>query len=96
MTPYYDDGQCVIYHGDALELMADVVDVDAVILDPPYSFESISVRGRVLDPYMGLAASGIAAVRCGHKWIGIEINEAYCEIAATRLGAGVLDFGGAA
>lgn len=37
MTPYYDDGRCVIYHGDCFDLLHDLTDVDAVITDPPYS-----------------------------------------------------------
>lgn len=42
MTPYYDDGTCVIFHGDALavlDMLDDEVhpDYDAVVTDPPYS-----------------------------------------------------------
>jgi site-specific DNA-methyltransferase (adenine-specific) len=37
MTPYYDDGRCVIYHGDCFDLLHDLSGVDAVITDPPYS-----------------------------------------------------------
>lgn len=36
MTPYYDDGQSTIYHGDAVELMADVAGAAIVVTDPPY------------------------------------------------------------
>jgi site-specific DNA-methyltransferase (adenine-specific) len=49
--------------------------------------------GAVLDPFMG---GGSALRWCkdrGMKAIGIEIEERYCEIAAKRLGQGVLDFG---
>lgn len=48
MTPYYDEDGITIYHGDALTLFPDIADesISCVILDPPYSFESISVRGR--------------------------------------------------
>lgn len=35
-TPYYDDGICTIYHGDAAELWRHD-GVDAVITDPPYA-----------------------------------------------------------
>lgn len=35
MTPYYDDGQCVIYHGDCREVLPELSG-DAVITDPPY------------------------------------------------------------
>ena len=38
MTPYYEDGQVVIYHGDVLEVLASIENsVDAVITDPPYA-----------------------------------------------------------
>ncbi len=38
MTPYYDDGTCQIFHGDALEALSDWAGppVHAVITDPPY------------------------------------------------------------
>lgn len=35
--PYYDDGDCVIYLGDAFEVLPCLAGVDAVITDPPYS-----------------------------------------------------------
>ncbi|MGW6699623.1 DNA-methyltransferase [Nocardia sp. NPDC055049] len=39
MTPYYSDDRITLYHGDALEVMADLADesVDVVLTDPPYS-----------------------------------------------------------
>lgn len=38
MTPYYSDGLVTIYHGDALEVIADWdTAIDAVVTDPPYS-----------------------------------------------------------
>lgn len=37
MTPYYDDGTCVIYHGDALNVLVDPIYIDAVVTDPPYA-----------------------------------------------------------
>lgn len=39
----------------------------------------------VLDPYMGSGTTGVAAVRLGRKFIGIEINSDYCAIAAKRI-----------
>lgn len=38
MEAYYDDGTCVIYHGDALDVLAELsIDLHAVITDPPYA-----------------------------------------------------------
>lgn len=44
MTPYYDDGTCVIYHGDALDILPtfDSATVHAVITDPPYVIGAVS------------------------------------------------------
>lgn len=35
MTPYYDDGQVVIYHGDCREILPHV-SADVLVTDPPY------------------------------------------------------------
>ncbi len=38
MTPYYDCDGVTIYHGDALDVLADLdVSIDAVVTDPPYA-----------------------------------------------------------
>lgn len=36
MTPYYDDGTCVIYHGDCRDVLPALDRVAAVVTDPPY------------------------------------------------------------
>jgi DNA modification methylase len=39
----------------------------------------------VLDPFMGSGTTGIACIRTGRKFIGIEISEEYLEIAKNRI-----------
>ena len=40
--------------------------------------------GVVLDPFFGSGTTGRVAERLGRKWIGIELNERYVEIAKKR------------
>jgi site-specific DNA-methyltransferase (adenine-specific) len=41
--------------------------------------------GRILDPFMGSGTTGVAAVRLGRRFIGIEIEPKYFEIAKRRI-----------
>lgn len=41
----------------------------------------------ILDPFMGSGATGVAAVRTGRKFVGIEINERYFDAACERIAA---------
>lgn len=50
--------------------------------------------GTVLDPFSGSGTTGLAAQRTGRKYIGIDINPAYHDLALnTRLRDATLDFG---
>lgn len=44
------------------------------------------IGGTVLDPFFGAGTTGLVAQNHGRKWIGIELNPAYAEIARRRLG----------
>jgi site-specific DNA-methyltransferase (adenine-specific) len=41
----------------------------------------------VLDPFMGSGSTGVAAVKEGRSFIGVEIEPAYFEIACRRIEA---------
>jgi hypothetical protein len=43
----------------------------------------------ILDPFMGSGTTGVAAVKLGRKFIGIEIDEKYFDIACRRIQAAV-------
>jgi site-specific DNA-methyltransferase (cytosine-N4-specific) len=42
--------------------------------------------GLVCDPFAGASTTGVAALRLGRAYLGIDINPAYHDIAASRLG----------
>ena len=39
----------------------------------------------VLDPFMGIGSTGVASVQNNRKFIGIEIDEKYYNIANSRI-----------
>ena len=48
--------------------------------------DSLSDEGEiVLDPFTGSGTTGVACVKTNRRFIGIEIEERYCEIAARRI-----------
>jgi site-specific DNA-methyltransferase (cytosine-N4-specific) len=47
--------------------------------------------GTVLDPFSGSGTTGAAARQLGRKYIGIDLNPAYHDLAKERFAQGVLD-----
>ena len=43
--------------------------------------------GVVLDPFFGSGTTGYVAESNGRRWVGIELNESYCELAKKRIDA---------
>jgi site-specific DNA-methyltransferase (adenine-specific)/modification methylase len=39
----------------------------------------------ILDPFMGSGTTGVAAIKTGRKFVGIELDAGYCEIAKKRI-----------
>lgn len=59
--------------------------------------ERTSLPGyRVIDPFMGSGTTGVNCVETGRKFIGIEIDKTYCDIAVKRIRTALLYHRGAA
>ena len=50
------------------------------LITPPKSYNPV-----ILDPFFGTGTLGVVCEAMGIRWIGIEINEEYCEIAKTKI-----------
>jgi DNA modification methylase len=40
---------------------------------------------KILDPFMGSGTTGVACIRTGRRFIGIELEPKYCAIAVERM-----------
>ena len=68
-------------HGEGHHPTEKAVEVMAWCL----SFQWTDGFTRILDPFMGSGTTGVAAVRLGRKFLGIEIERKYFDIAKRRI-----------
>ena len=52
-----------------------------------WTLSQIGLPASVLDPFMGSGTTGVACVKLGSRFIGIEINPQYFEVACKRVEA---------
>jgi len=58
-----------------------------VELATPRILSTTPRAGWVLDPFAGVGSVGVAALRCGRRFVGYEINPQYAALATRRLRA---------
>jgi site-specific DNA-methyltransferase (adenine-specific) len=54
-----------------------------------WSIEKSGATGTIIDPFMGSGTTGVAAVKMGRRFTGIEIEPKYFDIACRRIGEAV-------
>jgi site-specific DNA-methyltransferase (adenine-specific) len=75
---------CVI---NRVELMADGAEhpTQKPVRLMQWTIEQVGRPRTILDPFMGVGSTGVAAIRMGSSFIGIEREPAYFDIACRRI-----------
>jgi len=47
--------------------------------------DTMTTDPTILDPFMGSGTTGVACIRTGRKFIGIELDPGYFQIAVDRI-----------
>ena len=76
MTPYYDDGQVTIFHGDCREVLP-LLSADLVVTDPPYA-----VEGAILNPNRKTNGRSHNTWHETPEWDG-EIDPEWCRLVCS-------------
>jgi len=56
-----------------------------VILIKKFIETSSNINEVVFDPFMGSGTTAVACEKLGRKWVGVEMNEMYCNMIKKRL-----------
>ena len=85
MDPYYQDDYVTLYHGDCVEVLPSLADVDLVFTSPPYNMGR-SARGEDVDygPGEGIHAGSLAASDLSDGYDGTRDSMPHAEYAAGR------------
>jgi len=50
-----------------------------------WAIKQLDAQGTILDPFMGSGTTGVAAVKLGRQFVGVEIDPGYFDIACRRI-----------
>ena len=78
---------CTLYLADCLDVLEELGTVDAVVTDPPYGidFDCSKKRTRKSAMSMGSGTTGVACIKHGLQFIGVEADEEHFETALERI-----------
>lgn len=69
-APYYDGGGIKIFHGNALEVIPELSDIDAVITDPPYSSGGAMRSDRITSTVAKYVTTGAGSKAASREFSG--------------------------